>query len=220
MNTPALQLNSASATYNGVAILRDVDLTVHVGECVALVGRSGAGKSTLLRTLYTHGNGDAALMPQELGLVRSLSVFHNVYMGGLHRTPTWYNLVNLARPFPAELGAVRKLLQRLGLEEKLFTATGELSGGQQQRTAVARALFHGGGVLLADEPVSAVDEPQAHRVLTAFRETFETFVLAMHDVKLALQYTDRIVGLRDGRIALDENTAALEPADLAGLYAD
>ena len=217
---PALHLSSASAAYNGVPILHNVDLTVRAGERVALVGRSGAGKTTLLRTLYTHHHGDVALMPQELGLVRSLSVFHNVYMGGLHRKPTWYNLVNLARPFPAAVRIVRGLLRRLGLEEKLFSATGELSGGQQQRTAAARALFLGGGVLLADEPVSAVDGPQAHRVLTAFGETFETFVLAMHDVTLALQYTDRIVGLRDGRITLDEDTAVLKPADLAGLYSD
>ena len=95
---------------------------------------------------------------------------------------------------------------------------GELSGGQQQRTAVGRALFHGGDVVLGDEPVSAVDEHQAREILTALTDSHATVVLAMHDLELALAHTDRIVGIRDGGIRLDAPSAELSPSDLAPLY--
>lgn len=217
---PVFELRAANAAYNGHDVLKDVSLRIEAGERVALVGRSGAGKSTLLRLLYQHRAEEAALVPQDFGLVRALAVFHNVYMGRLHRHATWYNLANLIKPLAKEVKQVRAVLDTLGMEDKLFTPAGELSGGQQQRTAVGRALFQGGRVLLGDEPVSAVDEPQAHAVLSAINRDYETVVLAMHDVKLALRYTDRVIGIKDGRIALDEPTRTLRASDLESLYGD
>ena len=157
-------------------------------------------------------------MPQSPGLVDSLSVFHNIYMGQLHRHPTWYNLLNLAWPRRREIAAIRPLVTRLGLEEKLFERAGELSGGQQQRVGVCRALYQGGALVLGDEPVSAVDSHQARTVLDALHEYFDTVVLAMHDVELALQYASRIIGLKRGVIAIDRSSAGLAAADLDFLY--
>jgi phosphonate transport system ATP-binding protein len=113
---------------------------------------------------------------------------------------------------------VSSILTTLGLEEKLFTPVGELSGGQQQRTAVARALYHGGDVLLADEPVSAVDGLQSRAVLQAINAAYGTVVLAMHDVTLAIEYTTRIIGLKGGQVVMDVPSAGLSPADLTPLY--
>ncbi|NIR29619.1 MAG: ATP-binding cassette domain-containing protein [Gammaproteobacteria bacterium] len=211
------QLRGASAHYNGRTVLDGVSLRIEAGERVALIGRSGAGKSTLLKLLYAQ-QPEAALVPQDLGLVRTLSVFHNVYIGRLHRHSGWYNLLNLVRPVRREVEAVRAILMRLALDEKLFAPAAELSGGQQQRTAVGRALYRANPVFIADEPCSAIDERQGRNVLERINESHETVVLAMHDVTLALAYTDRVIGVAGGRIALDEPTRGMEPSDLAPFY--
>ena len=214
------QLDEADAGYNGRAVLRGISLVIEPGERIALVGRSGAGKSTLLTLLYEQQKDRAALVPQEAALVRTLSVFHNVYAGRLNRHGALYNVANLIRPMRREVSEVRAVTDALGLSDKLFEAAGTLSGGQQQRTAVARALFHGGDALLGDEPVSAVDEHQARSVLAAINDAFGTVILAMHDMTLALEFADRIIGLAYGRVVMDEAAAGLTPADLAVLYRD
>ncbi len=211
-------LREASARYDGRAVLSDISLRIAEGERVALVGRSGAGKSTLLKLLYEQRAAEAALLPQELGLVRVLSVFHNIYMGRLNRHSAWYNLVNLIRPMAKEVAPARALAERLGIGEKLFAPVGQLSGGQQQRTAVARALHQGSKVLIGDEPVSAVDEHQSRSVLQAINDSCPTVIIAMHDTALAIDYTDRVIGLRGGRIVMDQPTAGMTPADLDDLY--
>jgi phosphonate transport system ATP-binding protein len=215
-----LQLVDEDLGYGQGPVLRGVSLTIEAGDRIALVGESGAGKSTLLAVLQDRLKDRAALVPQQSGLVSNLSVFHNVYMGRLNRHATLYNLLNLAWPQRREVDAVRPLLQRLGLEEKLFEPAGALSGGQQQRVAVCRALHQGGTLVLGDEPVSAVDNHQSRTVMDALHEGFETVVLAMHDVELALRYASRIVGLQHGRIVLDRPNDGLTHTDLDFLYRD
>ncbi len=211
-------LEDARASYGDQEVLGPVSLTVEAGEHVALVGRSGAGKSTLLSLLHDPQRRDIALMPQELGLVQTLSVFHNVYMGRLGANPTWYNLANLVRPFEREVAGVTSALEPLGMAGKLWARVGELSGGQRQRTAVARVLYQDAGVLLADEPVSALDVTRADDVMTVLSRTYETTVLAMHDVDLALRHSSRIVGIDSGQVVLDEAAVRLTAEDLWPLY--
>lgn len=213
-----LKLANEDLGYDGKVVLRNVSLSIAPRERIALVGESGAGKSTLLSVLQTRLNNRAALIPQAPGLVRSLSVFHNIYMGRLHLNPTWYNLLNLAWPRRREIDTIRPLTRRIGLEDKLFEQAGALSGGQQQRTAVCRALFQGGASVLGDEPVSAVDSHQARLILDTLYETFPSLVLAMHDVELALEYSSRIIGLKQGVIVMDQPSAGLTAADLDFLY--
>ena len=215
---PLFHLDDASARYNGRDVLHGISLDIESGERVALVGQSGAGKSTLLQLLFEQQTEDTALVPQDFGLVKTLSVFHNVYMGCLNRHASWYNIVNLMRPIGREVDKIREVLKPLGLEDKIFTPTGELSGGQQQRTAVGRALNCGHSILFGDEPVSAVDDHQARDVLETVVKSHATVVLAMHDVALALTYTERVIGLRDGRIVIDEPTAGMKPSDLDAVY--
>ncbi len=199
-------------------MLHGISVSVSRGERVALVGKSGAGKSTLLSVLRERAGGDIALIPQDPGLVRSLSVFHNVYMGGLHRHSTAYNLLNLVWPQAKAQAEVRPIVKRLGLADKLFERTGELSGGQQQRTAVCRALMQGGDAVLADEPVSAADSHQSRVILSAINEVFDTVIIAMHDVDLALEFSTRIIGIKDAGIALDAPAEQVSRADLDFLY--
>lgn len=214
------RLRNEDLGYEGETVLRGVSLAVSAGERIALVGESGAGKSTLLSVLQSRYQGNTALIPQDPGLVRSLSVFHNVYMGSLHRHSAAYNLINLAWPRRQEIARIRPIVERLGLADKLFEPAGALSGGQQQRTAICRALLQGGDAVLADEPVSAADNHQSRVILDALAETFETVILAMHDVELALEYSTRIIGLKDGGIALDAPAGDLVRSDLDFLYGD
>ena len=212
------ELKDATVQYNGVPVLSEISLSIDEGEKIAFVGPSGAGKTTLLHLLYEQQKTDSAIVPQELGLVRALSVFHNIYMGRLHKQPTWYNIVNLIRPLKKEVEAVQPVVESLGLEDKMFQRVEELSGGQQQRTAVGRAIHKGCPVFFGDEPVSAVDDYQAHSLMTNIASNHETVVLSMHDVGLALEFSDRIVGVRDGRIILDERTNGMKVSDLDDFY--
>ena len=215
---PLIELRNETAGYDGTAVLRELSLRIEPGERIALVGESGAGKSTLLRLLYERCGAAAALMPQELGLVQALTVFHNVYMGRLHRRSVWRNLRNLLLPAATDVAEVRDVLLRLRLEDKIFSPVGQLSGGQHQRTALGRALYHPGDVLVADEPVSAVDEHQARELLGLMNAEKRTVILAMHDRTLAIEFADRLIGLRDGRIVLDAQAAGMKPSDLDGIY--
>jgi len=200
----AITLDRVSTGYHGTPVLHDISLSIEPGERVAIVGRSGAGKSTLLNTIYRRYPECAALIPQASALVANLSVFHNVFMGCLDRHSTLYNLRTLVWPPAAEIAAVTRVLEAVGLEEKLFAKAGELSGGQQQRTSVARALLNGRPVVLGDEPVSALDRVQGSEVLRVLAKRHETKILVMHDIRLALEHTDRIILLEGGRIVLDE----------------
>jgi phosphonate transport system ATP-binding protein len=205
----AITLDKVSAGYSGAPVLHDITLSIEPRERVAIIGRSGAGKSTLLNTIYRRYPECAALIPQASALVGNLSVFHNVFMGCLDRHSTLYNLRTLVWPPAAEISAVVRVLEALGLEEKLFAKAGELSGGQQQRTSVARAMLNGRPIVLGDEPVSGLDRVQGGDVLRVLSERHETKIFAMHDIRLALEHSDRIVLLEGGRIILDAPSSHL-----------
>lgn len=215
----SLALDNVIADYGKQRILGPLNLEIIRGQKVALVGKSGAGKSTLLSIMHQrwqlHG---VALMPQELGLVPSLSVFHNVFIGGLARHSTWYNLASLVRPFRRDVAAIAPILARLDIADKCWSAAGELSGGQRQRVAAARAIYQGSELLLADEPASALDGPLAEVVMTALTQAYGTAVLAMHDVELALRFTDRVIGIVGGELALDAPSHSLRAQDLLAIY--
>jgi len=213
-----IELHRASAGYAGQAVLHDIDLTINAGERVAVMGRSGAGKTTLLNLLYERIADQVALIPQAAALVKTLSVFHNVYMGRLDRHATWYNLRTLVWPTRRDVAEIEGVLELVGLADKLFAAAGALSGGQQQRTSVARALYNGRPIIIGDEPVSALDRVQAAEILAALCARHETAILAMHDIPLALAHADRVVVIEEGRIVLDAPARALSAADLVPYY--
>ena len=211
-------LSGLTASFGGERVIGPLSLNIKDGEQVALVGKSGAGKSTLIRLIHERVNRESSLVPQDLGLVNALPVFHNVFMGQLDKHSTWYNTLTLIRPFSKNRDEVRELLKALGMSEKLWLPTASLSGGQRQRVAIARALYRNAPVLLADEPISALDGPMAHLVMKLLKERFQTSVIALHDVEMALKYCSRIVGIQDGQIALDESSERLSSTDIASLY--
>jgi phosphonate transport system ATP-binding protein len=217
---PLFSLNQHQLHYGEQRIWENLNLCIETGEKVAIVGPSGAGKTSLLHVLYQQHPEQIALCPQELGLVDSLSVYHNIYMGRLSRHAFWYNLWNLARPFAHHKTAIGQLTEQLGVEDKLFHSVDQLSGGQRQRVAVGRALYREQPTFLGDEPVSNLDPLQAQLVLELIIARHETAVVALHNRQLALSVFDRIIGLRDGAIQFDQPATQVDAAQLNAFYGD
>jgi phosphonate transport system ATP-binding protein len=212
------ELQHVDVSYAQNPALQDITLEIGEGETVALIGPSGAGKTTLLNKLYQMRADDCAFVHQQYALVPQLSVFHNIYIGRLDRRATWRNLLNLIRPQQRVIDEVMPILDTLGMTEKIFTRVEALSGGQQQRVAVGRAMYRGGRVLLADEPVSSIDPLQGEAVLDLIVHTGKTVVMALHSVGFARRFADRIIGLCAGRIKFDQPAAQLTQTDLDALF--
>ena len=231
---------------NGHRALAGVDLRVVPGERVALIGASGAGKTTLLRVLAASlrpGSGRVELLgsapwdaaPRDLRRLRArIGVVHQappipprqrvvtaVLAGRLGQWPLWKALASLA--YPQDIAGAREALARVQLDDKLFARCDQLSGGQLQRVGIARVLYQQPDLILADEPVSALDPTLALntiRLLVAEAEARgATLVASLHAVDLALGNFTRIVGVKSGRIAFDLPADQVSSPLLHELYA-
>lgn len=217
-----LDLHCSGLAYEQKTVLKPFHLQILPGQRIAVLGASGAGKTTLLKLIFDQlnqvANNHVALIPQELGLVENLSVFHNVYIGRLDQQSNFANLTNLIFPRARFKAAVQLILDTLSLGDKLLVPCGELSGGQQQRVAIARALFRQAKVLVADEPVANLDVVQAEKALGEMTQCYESCVLALHHTEQALRYCTRIIGIQAGEFVLDALADQVTSEDLAALY--
>ncbi len=211
-------LTNQSLSYGDHCVLRDITLSIRQGEKVALLGPSGAGKSTLLNLLYQQQPHTSALQPQGGGLVDLLSVYQNIFMGGLDRVGTLAALWNLVRPLPAQRRVISELAHALGLADKLWQSVDRLSGGQRQRVAIGRALYRQQPIFLGDEPVSSLDPLQAESLLAKLVAEHDTAIVSLHNRRLALDHFDRVVVLHEGAICCDCPTANLTPQQLDAFY--
>ncbi|MBC7372452.1 MAG: ATP-binding cassette domain-containing protein, partial [Frankiales bacterium] len=224
---PALEVRGLRASYGDTTVLVDLSFSVGVGELVTLLGANGSGKSTALRCLAglrPQDSGDLLLHGEPLGgadrisrtrvamvfqrpqLVQRLSVLDNVCTGALGRLGLRESASRLL--FPAELRReAMACLDRVGLADRAADRAGRLSGGQQQRVAIARALCQRAPLLLADEPVSALDPASAEQILELLAYLAHTdrlaIVMVLHQPDLARRYSDRIIGLHEGRAVFD-----------------
>ncbi|MFD2318634.1 ABC transporter permease [Delftia deserti] len=226
--TPLIELRGIRKRYGGAAtgrpvveVLHGIDLAIHAGEFVAIVGQSGSGKSTLMNLLgcldrpnqgtYRFNGRDVAdLVADELAWLRR-EAFGFVFQGyHLIATDSAQENVEMPAIYAGKTGAERAeragaLLGRLGLAGKLHLRPNQLSGGQQQRVSIARALMNGGRIILADEPTGALDSQSGAEVMALLHELADaghTIILITHDREVAAQ-ARRVVEIRDGRIVGD-----------------
>jgi phosphonate transport system ATP-binding protein len=244
----SLRLAGASLQHgNGVHALRGVDLAIAPGERVAIIGPSGAGKSSLLNLLASAlqpSGGSLEVLGQNpwqlssrtrqrlrarIGLIHQAPplpprqrVVTAVLAGKLGQWGLGRSLLNLLHP--VDIPGAREVLARLDLTDKLFAQCQQLSGGQLQRVGIARVLYQAPELLLADEPVSAMDPVLADHTLSVLCRHAEaqrvTLVASLHAVDLALAHFPRIIGLRDGQIAFDRPAGEVDQALLDALYAN
>lgn len=211
-------LINESISYGDLLAIDSITLDIEKGEKVAILGKSGSGKSTLLKRMYELQKQSSSYIPQELGLVDNLSVFHNVYISKLDSNSFFYNILNLIKPIKIEEDNISNVLNKLLLEDKIFTKSKNLSGGQKQRVAIARALYGRNKILLADEPISALDEYLSRKVVNLLNNSYETVICTLHDVELAVENFDRVIGLKDGKLLLDKRCEDLTQEDREELY--
>jgi phosphonate transport system ATP-binding protein len=243
-----LRLTQGSLRHaNGVDALRNIDVQIGAGEQVAIIGPSGAGKSSLLNLLATAlkpSSGDIEMLGERawhlsahqrqrlrarIGLVHQAPpipprqrVITAVLAGKLGQWSLGKSLLNLLHPL--DVTGARAALARLDLGDKLFAHCQQLSGGQLQRVGIARVLYQAPEILLADEPVSAMDPVLAGHTLSILsrhaREHNVTLVASLHAVDLALAHFPRIIGLRDGQILFDCPSDQVSRDKLDALYAN
>ena len=214
-----IELQGVTKSFGSLQVLKGIDLTIHQGEMVSIVGPSGAGKTTLLQlmgTLDKPDGGSILFNGVEVSRLKEkeLAAFRNKEIGFVFQfhqlLPEFTALENVMIPALIQgvsAGEARKrsleMLAFLGLSDLAAHKPAELSGGERQRVSVARALINHPSVVLADEPSGSLDtqnKEELHRLFFDLRDKLgQTFVIVTHDEGLATQ-TDRTIHIVDGRI--------------------
>jgi phosphonate transport system ATP-binding protein len=246
MSPSLVTRNLGLAHGNGLRAVHGLDLQLAPGERVAVIGPSGAGKTSLLRLLGTAlrptvgrldvlganpwqlAAGDLRRLRTRIGTIHQappipprLRVVTAVLAGRLGRWPAAKGLLSLL--YPADIAGARAALARLDLADRLFERCDRLSGGQLQRVGIARVLYQQPELILADEPVSALDPMLADaaiaQIVAEAGQRGATVVASLHAVDLALKWFPRVIGLRGGELAFDLPAAQVDAAMLRDLYA-
>lgn len=241
-----LSVTNLTKTYKtGDKALTHVSFDVPKGQVVGLIGPSGAGKSSLIRCINrlvepSEGNitlnklditklgtGDLrkarrriGMIFQEYALVERLTVMENVLSGRLGYVPFWRSFT---RRFPgSDIATAHRLLDRVGLSAHVDKRADALSGGQRQRVGIARALAQDPELLLIDEPTASLDPKTSRQIMRLIveicREAGLPAIINIHDVVLAQQFADRIIGLQAGRVVFDGTPAQLTEDVLTTIY--
>lgn len=242
---PVVRLQNAKLTFGQRSIFDGLDLEVAQGQTVALLGPSGVGKTSLLRVLSgsqpldsgtvqvlgrdpyaIRGSALRALLMrighlyQNDALVPGLRCLHNVLIGRLGRWSLLRSLISLIWPQDIELA--RAALAKVGIADRMAAPIATLSGGERQRVALARLLIQDPELILADEPVAALDPHLAKEVIALLVGLAKTegrcCIVTLHDIDMVGPYFDRVLALKDGRWFFDGRPDELDAAALAPLY--
>jgi len=243
-----LHVTELSKTYpTGDEALKEVSMEVDGDETLAIIGPSGAGKSTLIACINrlvepTSGTvvlddveitalsgsklraarREMGMIFQEYGLVDRLTVMENVLSGRLGYVSNWQAF---RRNFPADdVRMAYETLDRVGLDGFEDQRADELSGGQRQRVGIARAILQQPKILLVDEPTSSLDPETSRTVMELLTEIASEegipVLINIHEIGLAVEYADRIVGLADGRLVFEGSPAKLDEGSMDLIYRD
>ena len=241
-----LSFQKVSKTYDNVTkALQDVTFSVNEGEFVSIIGPSGAGKSTLLRCINRLGDASqgaiffdghnvtsskkkelrdirtkTAMIFQHYNLVDRLSVVENVLHGRLGQKSM---LSGAAGHYTEEeQKEAFRIIQEMGLEEQAYKRCDELSGGQKQRVGIARAIMQHPKLILCDEPIASLD-PKSSKVIMDHLKTINqtkniTCLVNLHQVDVAMKYSERIIGVTAGKIVYDGPTSGLTQNMIHEIY--
>ena len=233
--------------YGTTHVLRGIDFSIEEGECVILLGANGCGKSTLIRCLNGLTKPDSGQIKvngtslegssrkelrnvrrrvgvvfQQFNLVQNVSVFQNVLNGAMGEKR--FGLLQTLSPLASDDMRTRAMscLARVGLEDKAGSNCRQLSGGQQQRVAIARTLMQNADIVIADEPVASLDPKAGGEIMDLLIEVVQehklTVLCSLHQLELASAYGDRILGMKAGRIELDEPRTSINIETMRQLY--
>lgn len=247
MREEILRVEHVSKTYNDNAVkaLSDASFSLHEGELVSVIGPSGSGKSTLLRCInrmIEASDGKIYFLNQEVtkankkeirtirrnigmifqhyNLVYRLNVLENVLHGRLGYYPAWKSALGLYGERDVEKAA--QLLEMLGLKDRLYDKCSMLSGGQKQRVGIARALIQDPKLVLCDEPIASLD-PQSSKVIMEYLHDIVKSmnipcIVNLHQVDVALHYSDRIIGMHEGKIVFNGKPEELTNEMIEKIY--
>ena len=238
-----LEIVNLKKTFDGgTEALRGVNLKVKRGEFLSILGPSGSGKTTLLRSinglekiengkiLFDDEKIDENYLPevqkktgmifQDFNLVNNLSAINNVLTGLLNSSSKFLSMFYLFTK-EQKLEALQSL-ETVGLLKKAYKRADELSGGQRQRVGIARAIIKKPLLLLADEPVASLDPKAAELIMSLLkkvnRDSNITVICNLHQMDLASKYSDRIVGLLDGKIKFDQPASNIDKMSINQIY--
>ena len=238
-----LEINKLKKTFDGgTEALRGVNLKIKKGEFLSILGPSGSGKTTLLRSVnglekiengkiffnnekidenyLPHVQKKTGMIFQDFNLVNNLSAINNVLTGLLNSSSKFLSMFYLFTK-EQKLEAL-KALETVGLLNKAYNRVDELSGGQRQRVGIARAIIKKPLLLLADEPVASLDPTAANLVMSLLKKINKEFnitvICNLHQVDLATKYSDRVVGLLDGEIKLDQPASNIDKVSINQIY--
>ena len=241
-----IEFKNVYKTYpNGFTALKNINLQIEQGEFVAIIGLSGAGKSTILRCInrmHDISKGELTVDGVDVDSLRGKDLRRYRRKVGMifqsfnlvSRSTAIKNVLTADVPdmnfFRVLFGVFTKeqkmraleSLDKVGILDKAYTRCDQLSGGQQQRVALARTLNQSPTIILADEPVAALDPVTAHQVMSDFKRINEemniTILINIHHVDLALKYATRVIGIRAGEIVYDGPTGAVTQDVLDQIY--
>ena len=244
MNSERLEVKNLIFTYGVKNILNDISFEVPNGDFVAIVGKSGAGKSTLLRCLNLLNKSqsgeiiitgenivqsnrtrlkrirrDIAFIFQDYNVLDNLYTVENVLTPYLVKKSVLGLLLGYTKK---EYNEGVDFLKQVGLEDEAFKKSKYLSGGQKQRVAIAKALAQNPKILLADEPVSSLDEKNTTLIMDTFKKLNEengiTVLINLHDVNLEKKYSTKILGLKDGKVLFYKDSEKVTKDEFEELY--
>ncbi|PYF42199.1 phosphonate ABC transporter ATP-binding protein [Metamycoplasma alkalescens] len=241
-----IKWENVSKTYpNGTKGLDDINLSIKQGEFVAIIGLSGAGKTTLIKTvnkIHDISSGKLSVGPydvnalkakklrqfrtkigiifQNYNLVENISVMQNVLSARLPQMNKFRAFFGLYSK--KDINLAYESLAKVNILENAYDLAKDLSGGQMQRVALARTLAQKPKIILADEPVGALDPIMAKSVMDGFLIANKlekiTILANLHHVDLALQYADRIIGVKKGKIVFDDSWDKVNLEQLKEIY--
>lgn len=230
---------------NGLHALKNISLEIKQGEFIAIIGLSGAGKSTFLRTINRmHDISEGSLTVdgeeinnlqgknlrkfrrkvgmvfQSFNLVTRTTVVNNVLTSRVPDMPLWKSIIGLYSKEDKVIAL--EALDKVGILDKAYVRADQLSGGQQQRVALARTLAQKPEIILADEPVAALDPITAKQVMDDFKkinkELNMSVLINIHHVDLALKYADRVIGIKAGEVVYDGPSSNVDSEVLKTIY--